>query len=82
MEDPGLEGRLGRKKKTPEELAMETDPDYDPYAKGARLKNSSLICFHTTFWKRVEYSYHYLLFKVAQNKLSYYQSFKNQFSNV
>ncbi|ESO06547.1 hypothetical protein HELRODRAFT_155720 [Helobdella robusta] len=29
-EDPGLEGRLGRKKKTPEELAMESDPNYDP----------------------------------------------------
>lgn len=28
-EDPGLEGRLGRKKKTPEELAAEanTDPE-------------------------------------------------------
>ena len=32
-EDPGLEGRLGRRKKTPEELALETDPNYDPYAK-------------------------------------------------
>lgn len=34
-EDPGLEGRLGRRKKTPEELALETDPNYDPYAKNS-----------------------------------------------
>lgn len=40
IEDPGLEGRLGRKKKTPEELAMESDPDYDPYAKDSIFPKS------------------------------------------
>jgi len=29
VEDPGLEGRLGRKKKTPEELAAEANNELD-----------------------------------------------------
>lgn len=29
VEDPGLEGRLGRKKKTPEELAAEANMEQD-----------------------------------------------------
>lgn len=37
-EDPGLEGRLGRKKKTPEELAAEANTDPEEAAAQSRLK--------------------------------------------
>jgi len=34
MEDPGLDGRLGRKKKTPEEMEAEANGELPPGATG------------------------------------------------
>lgn len=41
MEDPGLDGRLGRKRKTPAELAAEANADSDEELES---KFSSLCC--------------------------------------
>jgi len=43
VEDPGLDGRLGRKKKTPEEMEAEANGELPAGATGEGISFSSLV---------------------------------------